>query len=148
MRKSWNSVHRMGTQHAKCTMRCAGKLDVVAGKQKASRVRICRQRCVGNEQSQRYMQEMDEVFNQGIPDELHQAVLARTWKIVQEQIEHGSAMNGLKNKIWTASNENRQCISCGIYESDKPEHGGAQRCRDAHHSQIQWSMLQLPLSCD
>jgi len=45
------------------------------------------------------MQEMDEVFNQGIPHELHQAVLERAWKIVQEQIGHGSAMKGLKNKV-------------------------------------------------
>ena len=37
------------------------------------------------EQSQRYMQEMDEVLKQGIPHELHQTVLERTWKIVQSR---------------------------------------------------------------
>ena len=68
------------------------------------------------------------MFNQVIPDELHQVVLVRTWKIVQEQIGHDSVMKGLKNKVWTVSNENRQCSSCGIYVvSDKPEDGGPLR---------------------
>ena len=85
-----------------------------------------------NEQSLRYMQEMD-VFHQDIPIELHQAVLERTWKIVQEQIGHGSDLKGLKNKVWTVGNANRQCSSCGIYVSDKPEHG-TQRCRGARYT--------------
>ena len=115
----------MGTEDAKRTMRCAGKLDVVAGNEEHHEYGYAGKDAWENQQSQRYMQEMDEVLNQGIPDELNQAVLARTWKIVQEQIGHGSAMKGLKNKVWTASNENRQCSSCGIYVSDKPEHKDA-----------------------
>ena len=67
-----------------------------------------------NEQSKRYMQEMDEVLKQGIPHELHQEVLERTWKIVQEQIGHGSDMKGRKNKVWKVGNANRQYSSCGI----------------------------------
>jgi hypothetical protein len=86
-----------------------------------------------NEQSLRYMQEMDEVFHPGIPSELHQAVLERTLKIVQELIGHGSDLKELKNKVWTVSNANRQCSSCGIYVSDKPEHG-KQRCRGARNT--------------
>jgi hypothetical protein len=46
---------------------------------------------------------MDDVINQGIPEELHQAVLARTWKI-EQQIGHDSAMKGIENKVWTESN--------------------------------------------
>jgi hypothetical protein len=86
-----------------------------------------------NEQSLRYMQEMDEVFHPGIPSELHQAVLERTLKIVQELIGHGSDLKELKNKVWTVGNANRQCSSCGIYVSDKPEHG-KKRCRGARNT--------------
>jgi hypothetical protein len=52
----------------------------------------------------------------------------------QEQIGHGSDMKGLKNKVTTVGNANRQCSSCGIYVSDKLEHGGTQRCRGARHT--------------
>jgi hypothetical protein len=64
-----------------------------------------------NEKSQRYMQEMDEVLHQGITNELHQAVLERTWK------------------------------RAGAWRTTKMP-----RCK-AHHSQIQWSVLQLPFQC-
>ena len=86
-----------------------------------------------NVQSQRYMPEMDEVFQKGITNELYQEVLERTLKIVQELIGHGSDLKELKNKVWTVGNANRQCSSCGIYVSDKPEHG-KKRCRGARNT--------------
>ena len=49
----------------------------------------------------------------GIPHELHQAA----W--------------------WRCSN--RQCSTCGIYVSDKPEHGGAERCHGARHTTVKFS---------
>jgi hypothetical protein len=58
---------------------------------------------------------MDEVLHQSITHELHQAVLERTWKIVQEQIGHGSDMKGLKNKVWMMGVANRPCSTCGFY---------------------------------
>jgi len=137
MRGSGKSVHQMGTQDAKRTMRCASKLDVVAGKREHHDYGYAGKDAWANEQSQRYMQEMDEVFHQGITNELYQSVLERS-KIVQDQIEHGSDMKGLKRKakkkVWTVGNENRRCSSCGIYVSDKLQPGGTQRFRGARNT--------------
>ena len=77
---------------------------------------------------------MYEVFHHGITEELYQAVLEKTWTIVKENIGHDSDMKGRNKKVWTVDNANRQCSYCGIHVSDKPEHGGAQRCRGARHT--------------
>ena len=75
-------------------------------------------------------EELDELSSRGIPYELTQEVLERTWKVVQEQVGKGSALPGLKTKVWRSRNVTQQCSACGIYVSDKGEHG-AFRCRGA-----------------
>ena len=77
------------------------------------------------EQSQQYWREKQEVFHCGVTKELYQAVLEKTWKIVKENIGHGSDMKGRSKKVWTGANANHQCSCCGINVSDQPEHGGA-----------------------
>ncbi len=69
----------------------------------------------------------------------NQAVLERTWKVVQEHIAHGSDMNGLKNKVWTMGIANHQCSTCGIYVSDKSENGGTQRCHGARNTTAEFN---------
>jgi hypothetical protein len=86
------------------------------------------------EQSQKYWREKQEVLHCGISEALYRAVLEKTWKVVRENIGHGSDMKGRSKKVWTEANANRQCSSCGIHVSDKPEHGGAKRCRGARHT--------------
>ncbi len=56
---------------------------------------------LASEQLQKQMEELHEVFSQGISDELPDTVFERTWKIVQEQIGKGSALQDLKNRIWS-----------------------------------------------
>ena len=62
--------------------------------------------------------------------------------IVQEQIGHGSAMKGLKDKAWTESYANfwsLQFCTCMLYVSDKPEHGAAEQCRGAKNNTAKFS---------
>ena len=78
-------------------------------------------------------EELDELSSRGIPYEVTQTVLERTRKVVQEQVGVGSALQGLKTKVWRSRNATQQCSSCGIYVSDKDEHG-AYRCRGARNT--------------
>ena len=82
---------------------------------------------------QKQQEELDELSSGGILYEVTQAVLERTWKVVQEQVGVGSALQGLKTKVWRSRNATQQCSSCGIYVSDKGVHG-AYRCRGARNT--------------
>jgi hypothetical protein len=69
----------------------------------------------------RRMPNVPFLSSRGIPYEVTQAVLERTWKVVREQIGEGSALQGLKTKVWRSRNATQQCSSCGISVSDKGE---------------------------
>ena len=125
--KSRQNLHQVGSKNAQRAIFGASVLDVAARNSRAQGRKYedpARAEVAGG---------MDELSSRGIPYEVTQAVLERTWKVVQEQVGVGSALQGLKTKVWRSRNATQQCSSCGIYVSDKGVHG-AYRCRGARNT--------------